>query len=285
MQPTLSISIHDEHNLGDRVCNPCGYFDALKDVRRMNAWDVNWIYQPEHLVLGGGGMVHGLLAQLIEYVPRVKGRRLIAWGMGHNQHGESFIDYHKVLDGFDLVGVRDYRTAAVKGWEYVPCVSCMNGAFEEVAGEKAVHPVVVYQHYDNPIKLRFTKGAMPTMTNEVPGLKDALAFLASGEVVVTNSYHGAYWAMLLGRKVMIYRPFASRFCDLKWQPPSCHEGNWMRVAAKGAPEGYLQECRAANVAFYAKVREMVGVEEVVVATTTAPPPNTGLACQAESGVG
>src|SRR5689334_20586877 len=58
MNPTLSVSIHDENNLGDRVCNPCDYFDELKDVRRWNAWDTDWMYSPSNIIVGGGGLVH-----------------------------------------------------------------------------------------------------------------------------------------------------------------------------------------------------------------------------------
>ena len=41
-----------------------------------------------------------------------------------------------------------------------------------------------------------------------------IEFIGSGDVVVTNSYHGAYWATLLG-KVVVAFPWASKFYGLK----------------------------------------------------------------------
>lgn len=255
---TLSISIHDENNLGDQVCNPTDYFD-LPNVERVDAWSINWIYEPDNMVLGGGGMVHGLLANLIEYVPRIPSRKLIAWGLGHNQHGELFINYRNALNEFDLVGVRDFKTAHSKGWDYVPCASCMYPTFN-APPQTPEHRWIVYQHFDNPIKLRGVTSMMPTMTNEV-GIFTALSFLASGEIVITNSYHGAYWAMLLGRRVLLYKPFTSRFLDFKYQPPTCDERTWKEVEALSAPVDYLEECRDLNRKFYDKVKAALGLKD------------------------
>lgn len=268
MTPTVSISIHDPNNLGDQVCNPCDYFEELKSVPRLNAWDLNWIYQPESMILGGGGMVHGLLAQLIEQVPRYHARKLIAWGLGHNQHNEKLALYRNVLQGFDLIGVRDFKAVQLHGhtFDYVPCASCLEPVIDAMKGSvKPHHAYVVYSHWEAPVNLRRCGNPLPWMANDAPYLNNALYHLASGDTVITNSYHGAYWALLLGRKVLIYKPFSSRFYDFKYQPPFVDEHNWKDIEPISAPAGYLEECRALNRAFYEKVKTTLGISDTVTA--------------------
>lgn len=257
---TLSVSIHDENNLGDRVCNPCDYFDELKDVRRWNAWDSDWKYSPSNLIFGGGGLIHGELEHHIRMVTRRPDRKLIAWGLGHNRDGSAIIDYKDTLDGFDLVGVRDYKVAQERGWDYVPCASCMSPEFEMVLErhKKPYQSYVVYAHVNHPVILRKPFFSFLTLTNDVPDLATTLNFLACAEHVITNSFHGAYWAMLLGRNVSIFKPFSSRFHDFKYQPPFCDENNWKDVEPLAAPAGYLEECRDLNRKFYEKVKSTLG---------------------------
>lgn len=259
---TLSISIHDENNLGDRVCNPCDYFDELKDVRRWNAWDGDWAWSPQNMIFGGGGLLHGELEARIRAVPRDQRRKLIAWGLGHNRHDAATADYRDTLNGFDLVGVRDFKAAQQWRFDYVPCASCMSLEFEKALDrhEKPYQCHVVYAHVDHPIVLRKPFFSFLTMTNDVPDLSITLNFLACAEHVITNSFHGAYWALLLGRKVSIYKPFSSRFHDFKYQPPFCDENTWKDVEPIAAPPNYLEECRELNRKFYEKVKAYLGIQ-------------------------
>ena len=49
--------------------------------------------------------------------------------------------------------------------------------------------------------------------------EDVVAFLGSGAVIVTNSYHGAYWATLLGRPTVLWNPWCSEILLLKYPLP------------------------------------------------------------------
>lgn len=260
---TLSVNIHDQSNLGDKVCNPCDYFPELSSFPREDAWALNWIYWMENIILGGGGMVHNLLEHLIRNMKRTPDRKLIAWGLGHNRDGANSINYDTVLDGFDLVGVRDFKTAEAKGWDYVPCVSCLDENFKHSYSFE--YDYVVYQHFNNPIKLRNTERWHFVASNDLTNIGDAVAFLRLGETVITNSYHGAYWAMLLGRKVLLYKPFSSRFVDFKYQPPAVDEFSWKTTEGISAPKGYLEECRSLNLAYCEKVKTILGLSDTVKA--------------------
>lgn len=265
---TLSISIHDDTNLGDRSCNPCDYFDELKHTPRWDAWDSDWLYSPSNLILGGGGLIHELLERYIRVVTRRKDRKLIAWGLGHNATGKIAADYKDTLDGFDLVGVRDYAAAQAHGWDYVPCASCMSCCFNPPFKYFGTFNYIIYQHVDHPITLRGADCPIPVMSNDTKEFVNVIDFLSSGHVVITNSFHGAYWAMLLGRKVIIYKPFSSRFYGFKYQPPFCDEKNWQSVEPLCPPPNFLEECRDLNRKFYAKVKDLLGIQSAGVADIT-----------------
>jgi hypothetical protein len=119
------------------------------------------------------------------------------------------------------------------------------------------HEVVIYSHMDHPI----SSTEFPSMTNRGGSMEDAIRFLASGDVVVTNSYHGVYWATLLGRRVICYEPFSTRFWYFKHPPLYCDRSDWRRGwrQARGAGRWTqaLEECRKANREFYADVLDLI----------------------------
>jgi exopolysaccharide biosynthesis predicted pyruvyltransferase EpsI len=73
--------------------------------------------------------------------------------------------------------------------------------------------MVVYEHKDFPIPADFPK------LNNRAELEDVVQLLGGAEYVLTNSYHGLYWSVLLGRKVILYKPFSSRFFNSPWTVP------------------------------------------------------------------
>jgi hypothetical protein len=80
------------------------------------------------------------------------------------------------------------------------------------------------------------------------------AWLGSSETVVTNSYHGAYWATLFGRKVIVVNAYSGKFTHFhpSMQPPVVEAKDW-RTAKPVSPEGALALCRIASLKFYEKV--------------------------------
>jgi hypothetical protein len=96
------------------------------------------------------------------------------------------------------------------------------------------------------------------MSNRERSFSKVLDFLASGEVLLTSSYHGAYWGMLLNRKVILINVFSSKFHGFKHQPPIATEEGWKskHSEAHNYPEA-LAECRNANLQFSEKVRDLL----------------------------
>ncbi len=81
----------------------------------------------------------------------------------------------------------------------VPCASCMHPAFDLALDIAPEHDVVRYSAARR-VEVHEPTDA-PHMTNEDGSIEEAVRFIASGRKIVTSSYHGAYWAQLLGREV------------------------------------------------------------------------------------
>ena len=259
---------------------PTLYFDfpgfevSQADLRELQNIDV----RGSDVILGGGGLLDEFFLSSINRLrTRVAGRRLIFWGVGQQvDHGRWWEDYKAFpysdyLREAALLGIRDFNTP----YPWVPCASCMHPAFDRPKEVK--HEFVIFSHRTRPVPIQ----GFPTLRNDESGFSDTIDFLASGDTVITSSYHGMYWALLLGRKILAF-PFNSKFFMTKypvtlypavWQKTtpvsrgfrrltgrSCFEytcqsvGGW-RIAAgssRAFPEA-LKECRDANRAFYREV--------------------------------
>lgn len=237
MEDAMIVAVHHRNtkNIGDLVCSPCNYFD-FGDVEYV---DVSGAIPPKGKYIFGGGAMFKRTVNA--QVPGTK----IAWGVGQTNRGMRETK-GVVPPGFALFGSRD---VGQNGAEWTPCASCMSPLLDQ--HYEVEHPVVVYLNAGVPNRLRVF-GA-PLLSNET-SLQAALEFIGSGEVCVTNSYHGAYWATLMGRKAVIANPYSSKFFGYKHQPATTVDGDWRAVKPVAYPEA-LEECRQATRSFFNKVRD------------------------------
>lgn len=250
----VSIFRTDPTNVGDWYCNPGRYFDLHGSDRDILAPVADQL--SGNVVVGGGGLIAETFRLHMECLaksrPRLKS--LIAWGIGESlnvdRKGGFVLPYSgplpAYLDCFDLVGVRDYGTR----YTWAPCVSCLLPHFDSAAVPTC--EAVIYEHKRIPIPIEgFSRRA-----NDGNDIDEVLAFLASAEVVITNSYHGAYWATLLGRRVLAI-PNMSKMYRFKHPPVIGRPENWKRLIGLTAtyPKA-LSECRAATNAFYLEVLKL-----------------------------
>lgn len=180
----------------------------------------------------------------------------VLWGAGHNQRDVSRKDQNltwpKWMKNFDLIGVRDY----MQGYEWVPCASCMHPAFDKEY--KVTNKIIWFEHKKQLIKgADFGAVPIPRVVNTGQNFEQTIALLGSAEVVVTNSYHGVYWATLLGKKVICVDPWTSKFFYFKHMPVLAKSKDWenMLDEAVSYPES-LKECREANINFWNKVKQL-----------------------------
>ena len=212
--PVLALHIRGSGNIGDRVSGPLDYFALGGDVVKMDV--AAFLRKPPtfrpRMVVAGGGAWKRDLAKVAAH-PALKGVPKVAWGVGVTSRKLAPMpenSHTRRAAGWDLYAHRDVGLAG----RYVPCASCMHEAFNR---RYATEHEAVYYGHGALMPLNFAKGIGPHMTNLTDSMEEAIAFLGSGEVVVTSSYHGAYWARLLGRHVAML-PRGSKFWHLP-KPP------------------------------------------------------------------
>lgn len=232
----VACHIAGSRNVGDAVCSPAYYFQFGFPVEIVKFGDA--IPHCAAVIFGGGAIGNN-----IGKVP-APARIKIAWGLGETRHGKS--NAEPAPEGFDLYGSRDYGQP---GAEWVPCASCMSPLFDDL--REPQHEAVFY------FNRRRTKPAVvgiPAKDNEV-GFREAVEFLASGSVVVTNSYHGAYWSTLLGRGVIVVDAYSSKFRQFRHSPS--YADDWRSVENVARYPAALTEARAANRAFFQRVMDRI----------------------------
>lgn len=250
----LGLHFRSTNNLGDRTCHPLDYFDLTSGgLNQVTCADVRafpFIEKLDVVVFGGGAL--GTLSQRVrEIYPNAA---FVGWGVGctsRNMAPVNAVAHDKASAGFSLWGARDWGASQ----DYVPCVSCMSPIFDEELTIR--HETVVYGHSGvRPLKSEAEKLGLPYMDNTTPvTLREALEFLASGETVITSSYHGAYWGTLLGRKVAMI-PFGAKFFSLKHRPPVAEDiASGRRIAVSTA--GVLEESRSLNLNFSKRVQALL----------------------------
>lgn len=260
MPEIFVVHRRDTANIGDMACPPSNHPEHFPWLAAATTIDIEHDIpryadrlRHAHVIYGGGGLLgtgffDRQLAQLMDLRPP----KLVVWGAGHNANGELAITPAPYLDRFDLVGLRD----AGLPQRWVPCSSALLPQLAEPGDP--VHDVVLYQHRDDELPFPREPG-LPHLTNGHHDLTETLEFLASGATVVTNSYHGAYWATLMNRRVVVVDPFSSKFSALGHRVPVVAGDRWRDALAHAVnhPDA-LRECRERVLEFGARVQELFG---------------------------
>jgi len=239
------------NNVGDYYCNPSRYFsfDNLTSGELMyNDFPV----AEETVIIGGGGLIHKKFQLHIERILNKKPKLSVLWGIGHNfgkkhiRKTEGNVYYPNWINKVNLIGIRDY----VDGHHdtYLPCVSCMHPAFDKSYEIK--HEVAYFTH---AFKSKYEyKDVDIHMDNSNMNFNEVIKFLGSAKTIITDSYHGAYWAQLLERDVRVLS-WSVKFNHMKYQPtliPSITE--WQTTSSSTIIKDFLDESREYNNNFYQK---------------------------------
>lgn len=177
----------------------------------------------------------------------------IIWGAGHNIKGATKQKFPRFLRNFDLVGIRDVTDT----YEWVPCASCMHPAFRKQYN--VTNDIIWFEHKKQLIKASdFGDTPIPRFVNTGQNLDLVAEILGSANIVVTNSYHGAYWATILGKRVVVVDPWSSKFNAMKHEPTFARSKDWIPALeeAQSYPNA-LDECINANEKYWKKVKGML----------------------------
>jgi hypothetical protein len=232
-------------NVGDLACSPGAYFD----LGHTTFHDLSEEIPTCDLAVMGGGQVFQDCVDAAIY--RTTGaRRRVVWGVGISKKDRAGIAFDVLAGSCDLISTRNW---GVPGCDYVPCASAMSDLFD--APPEPEVDVALFLHAKKSASLEGAEG-VPQMTNHGGTMRDAIAFLARAETVVTNSYHGTYWAMCLGRKVLCL-PFNAKFHGFRDAPVMSTPEDWRADLGRAeARLGTLEEARARNLSFYEKTRNL-----------------------------
>lgn len=263
---SMILNLHrlDTSNIGDIFCAPYHYAHWL---RGSEAVDILSFYRAQRsrppesvardfprIVVGGGGLIDieffqpsiDFLLSLTQF-----GSKIVFWGVGHNEW--KIADWRKLKHRYRqvfpegvLIGTRDFNS----GFPWCPCVSCLSPHFDKPVSDIS-HPTSVYLHTGS-VERRLHENrvfsGLPILANDAP-LEQVISFISKTDLLLTDSFHGAYWGILLGKRVIAF-PSSSKFYSLKHPVPLCDPEDWRNhVGLTNIYNGALEECRLRNQKF------------------------------------
>jgi hypothetical protein len=262
----MIINVHRNsvNNIGDILSSPLNYFkynqqtkiiDICDDYKGVffSKWLCKFKFDKLHIIFGGGGLIdNSYFEKELNYITNLKPDSIVYWGVGHNKHYDEneprlFSESKQLLDKSQLWGVRDN----ISNMNYLPCSSCMHPQLKTSAA-KPTNNIVIYEHEHIPLNAESLNG-VPKMVNNHNSFEEVINFFNSANFVITNSYHGMYWALLLKKKVIVVSPFSSKFDLFPYDVPIGTIEQWPELIEQSVIyESALDECRSLNEQFYNK---------------------------------
>lgn len=253
----------DMYNAGDKQCGPDLYFEEFQKnfqcvVHSIKYVRFDLIREQDWVIIGGGGLLEcsntytDTINKILDICPHV-----IGWGLGHNRHIKGSLYYQQELheinyEKFLLFTSRDWKYSEDE--RYCPCVSCMMPQLEREYSVK--RRVGIVSHHAFPIK----EFEFENHTN-AESADRLVKFIGESQVIITNSFHGAYWSILMGRKVILYKPDSSRFNFFEFLPV-VYSGNIEHdIEEAVCYKNALEECRNINQAFFEEVFNMINKDK------------------------
>lgn len=264
---------HVPANLGDWICSPWYYFAAY--FARYSCvlhadWAILWheIERGDIVIFGGGGLLDNSDA-----LNRVLNRLLaccdtvIIWGAGTHRYapgnifGKPTASEPIAFERAALMGLRDYNHPS--GLPYLPCVSCLHEAFTPPAVPVEIaRPVGTIT---SALETGFAVRGLPSCVSNADPIGQLVQYIRASQTILVSSYHGAYWAMLLGRRAVLP---ASRLGVDKYRyfrhPVGIYdkddfdaEAITQIAEALPAPDGFLEESRQLTLDFFARTRTLI----------------------------
>lgn len=251
------ISRFDDTNVGDIAASPLNvygdYFYKRYLVVKHDIYSVNidGIRKEDVVIIGGGGLLD-CLEEWQDTINRVldKCEHVIGWGLGTNTHYSTHSKLKKIrFSRFSLLATRDF--ANKESLEYCPCVSAL--LLTKIDKHEASKGIGVVTHGSIPISSSVFR-RYDTVDNSVD-LATLIDFILSHKVIVTNSYHAAYWAQLLERKVIVAEPTSTKFEFLKYKPVFYSGDLASDITNATICGGALADAVEANTLYFKKVRD------------------------------
>ena len=193
-----------------------------------------------------------LIKEYMDQLDQTKSPRFF-WGAGYNG------DYNKKIKAnfqwpgwmveFDKVGVRDWGQSL----PWTPCASCMHPALRKTYSIK--NDIIFFEHKKQLLK-DFGTDSIPRFINSGSNIEQTIELLGSANIILTNSYHGAYWGTLLKKKVIVVGAWGAKFYALKHSPYILDKNEpWQSVIDNiSTYRNALDECISANEEYWQNIK-------------------------------
>lgn len=196
-----------------------------------------------------------LIKKYIDSLATTQSPRFV-WGAGHNgdfdRKFRGRLNYPDWISDFNLVGIRDVD----QNLPWAPCASCMHPALAKSYEIK--NDVIWFEHKKQLIK-DFGNDSIPRFVNSGNNIDQTIELLGSANIILTNSYHGAYWGTLMGKKVIVVDAWSSKFQAMKHAPYLLSDAReWKKIVDEVPvyPDA-LNECRDTTQNFWNKIQEQL----------------------------
>lgn len=258
------IHIPAARNVGDACSAPYAHVGELSERFEIKVFSIanheriQSIPTGAPIIMGGGGLLASKPVWDESFrIALDRSDQVIAWGLGLNRPPPMARKAPLALPAFTsefaMMGIRDI----VPDTRWVPCVSCLYSGFDAPAAASPRHKIGFYLHVQRteklPESLHGLMETVPVMTNggDKNSLGEVIQFLSSCDNIITNSFHGMYWATLLGKKVLLFDVFSEKFTLSPWSHPVYDPEQDVDAQFEAAPlyPGALEEARAANISF------------------------------------
>ncbi|TRX40115.1 polysaccharide pyruvyl transferase family protein [Flavobacterium restrictum] len=205
-------------NTGDLACGYYRYFLYKFENYRCIIHDINCvnfslIKKNDSVIIGGGGLLNNLAEWNYNINKAVSiSNKSVVWSAGFNSYSKKKIWNVVNVNDFKLFAVRDFN---YKGYRCVPCATCFLPELDKKY--PIIRRIGVVTHKDIPIHLPNEIHKLERISNS-DSLDDMIEFIGNSEVVLTNSYHVAYWSALLQRKCILFETKSEKHKYHKYPP-------------------------------------------------------------------
>ncbi len=245
----LVIHRINKDNTGDMAACPLQYWDMPHSSLDLDDPKFNDKIQTcnETIIIGGGGLLdfcpdwNGRINYALKYATE-KGIKIYGWGLGYNRHMGDNTDLPILeLYRFTSLGIRH----RVEGVPFVPCASCMSNLIQ-YKGATELNPGII-EHLGN----RITDLPYPKVNNK-DSMQKITDFIKTHNPIITNTYHGGYWTTLIGKSLILYKPFSERHYNQLGTYIETHNHKQVKAAIehrKPQIKECLSNCRKINEQF------------------------------------
>ena len=227
-----------DKNPGDYWSSPRHYYN-FPDNKTVDILDIDSLRQiPEgsNCIIGGGGLIKQIFLPSLDILNKKK-CRMIYWGIGERLKQNLQTGYISQTmktnvrpEFFNATRHLASMRSLEPGVEWIPCSSCNHPIFDSrlssVSGES--NNIKVFQH--KKVEIPNSEG-FELAINDPMTLEESVSFIKSASILITNSYHGMYWAYLLGVPTVCI-PFSTGHYSFNGKINYCEPSNVIDTVIK-----------------------------------------------------